>query len=143
MPYKDKKKQREYQRIWMSNRREQGIQHLGGKCVHCGSTRDLEIDHIDPSVKSYAMGSLWGHRWETILTELAKCQILCHECHTRKSRIEGSWVSGAKLTEDNVRGILMMLQEGTTLQQIADRFGVHRRTINDITLRKAWVHVSA
>ncbi len=36
-------------------RRQQYIQeakdHLGGKCVWCGSTDDLEFDHIDDALK--------------------------------------------------------------------------------------------
>lgn len=54
---------------------------LGGECVMCGSVERLEIDHIDPSTKSFSLAKGWGKPWAVILEELAKCQLLCYECH--------------------------------------------------------------
>ena len=42
------------------------------KCVKCGSTEDLEVDHIDPT---YAGGS----------DEAENLQTLCSGCHDRKT----------------------------------------------------------
>lgn len=48
---------RSYVRDWRQRRRVQLIELLGGKCVRCGSTNDLEFDHIDPETKRFAVGS--------------------------------------------------------------------------------------
>lgn len=61
MPYKDKNRQKEYQRKWDQKRtasgysktygrklRQRAIDHLGGKCVYCDCDEfdALEINHI-------------------------------------------------------------------------------------------------
>ncbi len=61
------------------------IAHLGGCCAKCGSVELLEIDHIDPSTKSFNISSRTCLSWERILDELAKCQALCQKCHKDKS----------------------------------------------------------
>lgn len=81
MPYKNPDKQREYQRKWVANRRETFFRDK--HCAKCGSTEDLELDHIHPSLKW--KHRIWSYSWEKILKEVAKCQILCHSCHWEKS----------------------------------------------------------
>lgn len=80
----------EYMREYMKNRyaarRAEAIAVLGGKCVQCQTTSDLEIDHIDPSQKSYSMSKILNRSKALVESELAKCQILCHECHVDKHR---------------------------------------------------------
>lgn len=58
-------------------------EHLGGKCVVCGATDNLEIDHIDPSQKSFNPTAL-RRPWDKTVAELAKCQLLCEACHKAK-----------------------------------------------------------
>jgi hypothetical protein len=67
-------------------RRAKVLEYLGTECAHCGSTSRLEIDHIDPKLKSYDVGARlkWAN-WNDLVLELAKCQALCHECHKQKS----------------------------------------------------------
>lgn len=36
------------QREWAKRARLALIESLGGKCVDCGTTKDLELDHIEP-----------------------------------------------------------------------------------------------
>lgn len=63
------------------------ISMLGDKCSKCGTTIDLEIDHIDPTKKSFAVGRLWAEKkLPEALEELKKCQLLCHLHHQEKSR---------------------------------------------------------
>jgi 5-methylcytosine-specific restriction endonuclease McrA len=58
---------------------------LGGRCAQCGSTDELQIDHIAPGTKSFVLSkgaSVSAKRWEE---ELAKCQLLCSKCHETKT----------------------------------------------------------
>lgn len=65
-------------------------------CVQCGTTRGLEFDHIDPATKSIAISdaiaACWA--WERLLTELAKCQLLCHDHHREKTLLSRRWNHG-------------------------------------------------
>ncbi len=58
---------------------------LGGKCIDCGSIENLEFDHIDPATKSFVITSGYKKRLEVFIAEVHKCQLLCHECHVRKT----------------------------------------------------------
>ena len=86
MTYSDPDTRREYQRKRMLRRRADWIKEHG-PCARCGSWDDLEVDHIDPKTKAYALSTIWGLALDNPirLTELAKCQVLCHKCHIKKS----------------------------------------------------------
>lgn len=64
-------------------------------CARCGTSdaRVLEFDHIDPATKSFsiARGIASTLSWERILVEIAKCQILCANCHKIKTAQEQGW----------------------------------------------------
>jgi 5-methylcytosine-specific restriction endonuclease McrA len=89
VPYKSIQKQREYQRLWMLERRKSVIISLGGKCVNCGSIDSLEIDHLEPSIKTFGVSQLLSSP-EYLKRELQKCQVLCESCHKEKTRLEKS-----------------------------------------------------
>lgn len=80
MPYTGDQK-RAYAREWMARRRAAFFD--GRSCVKCGSTESLELDHIDRSVKW--THRIWSYSEEKRMVELAKCQILCHDCHLAKT----------------------------------------------------------
>ena len=89
------------------------IDYLGGKCVVCGTTESLEIDHIDPSTKSFVLnGNNLNWAWETLLPEIHKCQLLCRSHHIEKSAKEASertpWNKGktqdGKIRPENEHG---------------------------------------
>ena len=58
-------------------RRQQLVAMLGGVCVRCGATEDLEFDHIDPATKRFAVGSSMSRAWDELVEEALKCQLLC------------------------------------------------------------------
>lgn len=59
---------------------------LGGQCVNCMTTRDLQFDHVIPEDKKFNLGtSCMEFALETILPELQKCQLLCKTCHLDKT----------------------------------------------------------
>ena len=54
-------------------------------CESCGFNAHpaaLEFDHLDPSTKKYSIGSqLMSMSWKAIHEEIAKCRVLCANCH--------------------------------------------------------------
>ncbi len=59
---------------------------LGGKCVDCGTTRNLQFDHLDPSKKSFRISSKIDAPDDNLIAEVKKCQLLCGKCHAKKTR---------------------------------------------------------
>jgi 5-methylcytosine-specific restriction endonuclease McrA len=81
MPYKDKNKQKEYQRQWIADRRSTYLKDKS--CVKCHSTNNLELDHIDESTKISSHIWSWSDKRREL--ELSKCQVLCYDCHKQKT----------------------------------------------------------
>lgn len=57
---------------------------------HC----QLDLDHINPATKTYkgnhkAYDAGWS--WKRIEEELAKCTVLCKNCHALRTYEEGHW----------------------------------------------------
>lgn len=102
---KDKAKYNEYMRIYMKrmwdDRRKEAIDHLGGKCVHCGSNHDLEFDHIDPSTKLFTIASRPSASKKRFWEEISKCQLLCGVCHKRKSKQDDAQGNRDRITTCN------------------------------------------
>ena len=63
------------------------LEHLGGKCVGCGATENLQFDHIDRTKKSFTIGKCMGYALEKLIEEADKCQLLCKECRQYKTTI--------------------------------------------------------
>ena len=108
MPYKDISQKREHNRIWMKsyNLRPSRIQSnsqiylkrreelwslinpikVSTGCFFCGDTRPLNLSfhHKDPSTKSFEIstGGVSKSK-EDLLSEIAKCVVLCISCHRR------------------------------------------------------------
>lgn len=73
---------------YREKRRQKARNILGGKCVRCSKTDDLEFDHIEPSSKLNTIASLITSSWPIFFNELKKCQLLCKICHQEKSAQE-------------------------------------------------------
>jgi 5-methylcytosine-specific restriction endonuclease McrA len=74
-------------RDWAKRKRAELIEKLGGCCVHCGSTRRLEFDHLEPRTWIARNLSQWG-RMTRYIREAAegKIQLLCRRCNYRKGQ---------------------------------------------------------
>lgn len=81
---------REYHRNYYRRRRQPMLDYLGGKCADCGSTEELQFDHIDPREKSFEIKANLTLNNPEVRAELDKCQLLCKPCHLRKSAKERS-----------------------------------------------------
>lgn len=73
--------------------REAALLYLGGKCIECGETDNLEIDHIDARKKKLPSWMLWRLSWKKRKKELDKCQLLCHKDHRKKTTKERGQIS--------------------------------------------------
>lgn len=93
MGYSDPERQKQYMREWVAKRRAEWMA-ANGPCVKCGSSLGLEIDHVERGTKHPALAkhhtgtSIWSWRRERREAELAKCQVLCGECHLKKTIAE-------------------------------------------------------
>jgi 5-methylcytosine-specific restriction endonuclease McrA len=139
MPYKDPAKQRAFQLEWIHVRRREWIE-ANGPCRKCGSPERLECDHVDPSAKAMSPRALWSLATDNPVrvAELAKCQVLCYECHSEKTRRENGEVFANKhrrplLTVDRVAEIRASLSEGLSHRTIAKSVGLHASTIGKIS----------
>jgi|14_taG_2_1085336.scaffolds.fasta_scaffold22157_1 5-methylcytosine-specific restriction endonuclease McrA len=65
------------------------IDKLGGQCVRCGATEKLEFDHINPLDKSLNVSNKLtlknAYQLEELIEEVDKCQLLCEDCHRKKT----------------------------------------------------------
>lgn len=140
MPYTPEERTR-YTNEYRAKRRREALDYLGGECVECGSTENLEFDHIDPATKVATIASLWTASKERFWTEVKKCQLLCHDHHVAKSLREGSWPGGdpphpVKHTDAQVAEMVTMRAAGESLRAIAAAFGTTHRTV--ASRIKAW-----
>jgi hypothetical protein len=65
-----------------------------GACIDCGLTDPaaLEFDHVGP--KTMEVGKLVreGYRLERVIAEIANCELVCANCHRRRTRLRAcSW----------------------------------------------------
>lgn len=63
-------------------------------CKDCENKdiRVLEFDHLNPAEKEYDVSTML-HRfsWETILREIAKCDVVCANCHKIRTSERNGW----------------------------------------------------
>lgn len=74
-------------KAWRRRSKERMVEAMGGKCQCCGYNKCLQalaFHHIDPTVKELTFGSLRANpkRWDSIIDELKKCVLVCHNCHS-------------------------------------------------------------
>lgn len=90
MPQATKAEYNAYMRYYMLaryyRRKAEAIEKLGGKCFGCGATEGLQFDHVSRKGKLLTIGKyLAGLSEVRFQQELKKCQLLCDECHQRKT----------------------------------------------------------
>jgi hypothetical protein len=78
--------------VTYKEQRAKAIANLGGKCVECGATEDLEIDHIEAGSRRAA--ALTNSRPtlkavnDAARGETYGLQLLCHSHHQAKTTID-------------------------------------------------------
>jgi hypothetical protein len=65
------------------------------ECTDCGlgDFAVLELDHRDPQHKRDDVSNLvrQSHGWPTIAREIAKCDVVCANCHRKRTAIRFGW----------------------------------------------------
>jgi hypothetical protein len=95
--------------IIRAERKAKATELLGEKCAVCGSTRWLEFDHINRDRKDtkHLLSQMWRSKWDNVVEELKKCQLLCKSCHAKKSQTEqghiGTREHGLLSTYENLK----------------------------------------
>ena len=69
------------------------------RCVKCGYDKlpALDFDHLDPATKEYNVSQLIssGCSLERLMNEIAKCRILCSNCHRLSTaKLQGWYTDG-------------------------------------------------
>ena len=85
MPYKNKDEQKSYQREWKARNRAEWLNE-NGPCVLCSSWKELQVDHVDRNEK--VDHRVWSWSKARRARELKKCQVLCTDCHKKKTASE-------------------------------------------------------
>jgi len=67
-------------------------------CIECGETDPmvLEFHHRDEKDKSVSVLTAAGYSTATIQAEIDKCDVLCANCHRRRTMKERGWFRGRK-----------------------------------------------
>lgn len=74
-------------------------------CVDCGQNDPLvlEFDHIgDDKTKDVCKLLLEGYSWKVIEAEIAKCEVVCCNCHRRRTHLRGNTVRARWIQAANV-----------------------------------------
>ena len=126
-----------YNAEYYRKRRAAFIQQLGGKCVICGCTENLEFDHIDSSSKKISIAKFMFYNMNKLKEEISKCQLLCHSCHVKKSKQcnDFKW----KMTEATARKIRLDYINGDiTQEKLASLYNLGQSEISGILRGTRW-----
>lgn len=65
-------------------------------CVDCGESDPvvLEFDHLRDKSFSVSQG-FRDRRWQSVLDEIAKCEVVCANCHRRRTARRGGFARAA------------------------------------------------
>lgn len=69
---------------WREKTKARAVESMGGSCALCGYNKcswSLTFHHLDPSTKKFNIAFAHSRSWSTIVEELRKCVLLCHNCH--------------------------------------------------------------
>jgi hypothetical protein len=70
------------------------VKVLKGSCADCALPCEewnvvmFAFDHLDPTQKLFPLSKAKNHTFEEIDAEIAKCELVCHNCHAFRTWIE-------------------------------------------------------
>jgi 5-methylcytosine-specific restriction endonuclease McrA len=73
-------------------------------CVKCGQSNPLalEFDHRDPKTKTHCVVAMYRYGEDAIMSEIAKCDVLCGSCHNIKTHSENKTFRFSQWEEHNL-----------------------------------------
>ncbi len=85
-------------------------------CIECGEDDIivLEFDHRTQTTKRFdVMSATHGHSWKTILEEIQKCDVLCANCHKRRTAKMMNWTTRLEIAavQKEKQRVERMMQE--------------------------------
>ena len=106
---KSKKKQlQEIANQYNKNKKQKLLDQFGSCCNACGSTENLQFDHLDKHTKKGNVTTiLYTRGFDEAVEEEKKCQLLCAECHRIKTTIHHdnqSLLHGTRITNVEYNG---------------------------------------
>ena len=78
---------REYMSRRYKDRRDRAIKLLGGQCVYCSTSENLQFHHIKPEEKLFDISRGWNCKESKFWEEVHKCELRCEECHKDKHKV--------------------------------------------------------
>ena len=66
---------REYKREKRKRWRSKCVEYLGGKCVKCGTTHNLQFDHIKREGKKYEITRKLTYKFDNIKEEIGRAHV--------------------------------------------------------------------
>jgi|688.fasta_scaffold964711_1 hypothetical protein len=83
---------------------------FGGKCIKCGYDKNLHnlcFHHRDPTTKLFEVNvqKLASKKWEVLLEEAKKCDLLCFHCHN-----DLHYPNGLNWKDENLRVVNSMVE---------------------------------
>ena len=64
-----------------------------GSCMDCGlvitehNLYKFDFDHREPKLKRFQLSNPGGYSTETVLDEIAKCDVVCRNCHSDRTHL--------------------------------------------------------
>lgn len=134
MPHTPESRARAYEKMKMHRAR---WFDENGPCKKCGSSKNMEVDHIYADDK--VSHCVWSWTPARRALELAKCQVLCRKCHRQKTSASGARSTGRivpslrKITDKQVLKAVLLRQMGMPVRKIGSKFKVSHVTIIRLT----------
>jgi hypothetical protein len=98
--------------------------------TYLGSIEGMEVNHMDSNPLNNNLNNL-----EILTKEL-------HRVHSKSlKKYVGEKVNTAKLTEEDVKEIRKLAEEGLTQREIAKRYKLYHSTVGRIIRRESWNHI--
>lgn len=126
MPMATPAAQSAYQLEWRRKRRDAWFAE-NGPCVDCRSWEQLELDHIDPTLK--VDHKIWSWARARREAELAKCVARCQPCHAKKSGTEaarGERHGRSTISDEVIRELRRRVAAGESQSSVARSLGLTR-----------------
>ena len=99
--------------------------HMGG-CAECGAQpdnpADLHFDHLPGFEKVDNVSDLVSQdqSWPVLRAEMAKCQVLCRDCHVAVTRERKAAEAGTRAEKAAALGLEPAVEDGDSLDAVLE-----------------------